>query len=89
MGIAAEGDEIAYGQAGGHVVVLPQDGEAAGELVARRRHDIEPVDRHVPGVHAAINSGEIFPPFVNKQKEVGVKYDFGTFALATSLFEIR
>ncbi|MGQ2909427.1 MAG: hypothetical protein ACT6QU_15925 [Aliihoeflea sp.] len=43
----------------------------------------------MPGVHAAINSGEIFPPFVNKQKEVGVKYDFGTFALATSLFEIR
>lgn len=38
---------------------------------------------------AAINSGEIFPPFVNKQKEVGVKYDLGTFAMTASLFEIR
>lgn len=37
----------------------------------------------------AINSGEIFAPVVSKQKEIGVKYDFGTFAVAASLFEIR
>lgn len=37
----------------------------------------------------AINSGEIFAPVVSKQKEIGVKYDFGAFAMAASLFEIR
>ncbi|MCG5248184.1 TonB-dependent receptor [Methylorubrum extorquens] len=37
----------------------------------------------------AVNSGEIFAPTVNRQKEIGAKYDFGTFALTTSLFEIE
>lgn len=37
----------------------------------------------------AINSGETFAPVVSKQKEIGVKYDFGTFAMTASLFEIR
>ncbi len=36
----------------------------------------------------ALNSGEVFAPFVNEQKEIGVKYDFGGFAVTTSLFEI-
>lgn len=35
------------------------------------------------------NPGQAFPPSVNKQKEVGFKYDFGAFALTTSLFEIK
>ncbi|KQQ14245.1 TonB-dependent receptor [Methylobacterium sp. Leaf123] len=37
----------------------------------------------------AVNGGEIFAPTVNRQKEIGAKYDFGTFALTTSLFEIE
>ncbi|MCJ2028568.1 TonB-dependent receptor [Methylobacterium sp. J-043] len=37
----------------------------------------------------AVNAGEIFAPTVNRQKEIGAKYDFGTFALTTSLFEIE
>lgn len=35
------------------------------------------------------NANEIFPPFVHDQKEVGIKYDFGSFALTAALFEIR
>lgn len=34
------------------------------------------------------NAGEVFPPVRTKQIEVGVKYDFGTFALTSSLFQI-
>jgi len=37
----------------------------------------------------AINSSEVFAPVVNKQTEVGVKYDFGTVGFTASLFEIR
>lgn len=37
----------------------------------------------------ADNFDELFPPVVSKQKEIGVKYDFGTFAATASLFEIR
>ena len=36
-----------------------------------------------------VNSNEVFPPFVHDQKEVGIKYDFGSFALTAALFEIR
>lgn len=35
------------------------------------------------------NEGQIFPPFVNRQKEVGVKYDTGSLMLTAALFEIR
>lgn len=35
------------------------------------------------------NPGEVFAPIVSKQKEVGFKYDFGTVALTTGLFEIE
>jgi iron complex outermembrane receptor protein len=37
----------------------------------------------------ASNAGQIFPPFVNKQKEVGLKYDTGSTMLTAALFEIR
>lgn len=40
-----------------------------------------------PGV--ANNSGQIFPPVVSKQKEIGVKYDLGEVMLSAALFEIR
>jgi iron complex outermembrane receptor protein len=36
----------------------------------------------------ANNAGEIFPPFITKQHEVGVKMDFGRFATTISLFQI-
>lgn len=35
------------------------------------------------------NAGEVIPPYVAKQMEVGVKYDFGAFAATASLFEIH
>lgn len=34
------------------------------------------------------NAGEVFPPVRTKQMEVGVKYDFGAFALTSSVFQI-
>jgi len=37
----------------------------------------------------ASNAGQIFPPFVNKQKEIGLKYDTGSTMLTAALFEIR
>lgn len=37
----------------------------------------------------AANANAVFAPTVNKQMEVGVKYDLGTVALTASLFEIR
>lgn len=35
-----------------------------------------------------VNAGEVFPPMLTKQMEVGVKYDFGTFTATVSVFEI-
>lgn len=35
-----------------------------------------------------VNAGEVFPPYVSKQVEGGVKVDFGQFATTVSLFEI-
>ncbi|GLK77691.1 TonB-dependent receptor [Methylopila jiangsuensis] len=35
------------------------------------------------------NAGQIYPPVVNKQREVGAKYDFGSFLMTAALFEIR
>lgn len=37
----------------------------------------------------AVNAGEIFPAVVNRQRELGLKYDLGTVSLGASLFEIR
>ena len=37
----------------------------------------------------AVNASEVFAPVVNRQKEVGAKYDFGTVAVTASLFEIE
>jgi iron complex outermembrane receptor protein len=34
------------------------------------------------------NFGQIFPPYVTKQKEIGAKYDFGTATVALAAFEI-
>ncbi|OCP02675.1 MULTISPECIES: TonB-dependent siderophore receptor [unclassified Ensifer] len=35
------------------------------------------------------NSNQIFAPVVNKQKEIGIKYDLGEVMLGAALFEIR
>lgn len=37
----------------------------------------------------ALNANDVFAPIVSEQKEVGVKYDFGTFGFTTSLFQIE
>lgn len=37
---------------------------------------------------SAVNAGEIFPPFVSKQYEIGAKYDFGRTILSLSAFQI-
>lgn len=37
----------------------------------------------------ALNSEQIFPPVVSKQKEIGFKYDLGEVMLGAALFEIR
>lgn len=37
----------------------------------------------------AANANAVFAPVVSKQKEVGVKYDFGTTAVSATLFEIE
>lgn len=38
---------------------------------------------------SATNSGEIFAPVVNTQREIGVKYDGGDFGLSAALFQIE
>jgi iron complex outermembrane receptor protein len=38
--------------------------------------------------NTAANPGEILPPFITKQQEVGAKIDFGRFATTISLFQI-
>ena len=38
---------------------------------------------------ATVNAGQIFPPIVNRQKEIGLKYDTGSAMLTAALFEIR
>nr|WP_244466914.1 TonB-dependent siderophore receptor [Devosia geojensis] len=38
---------------------------------------------------AATNSGEMLPPVVSRQREIGVKYDTGTIGLTAALFEIE
>ncbi|MCP1549617.1 MULTISPECIES: TonB-dependent receptor [Methylorubrum] len=42
-----------------------------------------------PNTAALDNRGQIFPPVVTTQKEIGAKYDFGTVAVTASLFEIE
>ncbi|MBB3953050.1 TonB-dependent receptor [Aureimonas jatrophae] len=37
----------------------------------------------------ALNASEVFAPVVSEQKEVGIKYDFGSFGFTTSLFQIE
>ena len=46
VGVTAEGDQVAHCQAHQHVIVLLEDAQDLGELVARCRGDIQPTDFH-------------------------------------------
>ncbi|GAA5100456.1 TonB-dependent receptor [Wohlfahrtiimonas larvae] len=37
----------------------------------------------------AANAGEVFAPYKTKQKEMGIKFDFGDFSQTISLYEIK
>ena len=37
----------------------------------------------------AANAGEIFAPYVSRQQEIGVKFDYGTFMSTLALFQIK
>lgn len=37
----------------------------------------------------SVNEDEIFPPFISRQVEVGVKYDAGAFAVTAAVFRIK
>ena len=50
---------------------------------------IESLDPVASAPVTAVNRDELFPPAVGRQKEVGVKYDFGTVTATASLFEIE
>lgn len=50
---------------------------------------IESLDPVAGAPVTAINRDEIFRPAVGRQKEIGVKYDFGTIAATAALFEIE
>ncbi|WP_427026260.1 TonB-dependent receptor (plasmid) [Aureimonas ureilytica] len=50
---------------------------------------IEALNEGPTAPSTALNANEIFAPIVSKQKEVGVKYDFGTFGFTSALFEIE
>lgn len=50
---------------------------------------IEALDPGPSPPATAVNANEIFAPVVNRQREFGAKYDFGTVAVTASLFEIE
>lgn len=50
---------------------------------------IEGLSQGATAPATADNAGEIFPPYKTRQKEIGVKFDFGEFAHTVSLYEIR
>src|SRR5690554_795614 len=52
IGIAAKADEIVHGQACGHVIFLPQDGQAPRQDIAGGFGHVQPIDGHAALVHA-------------------------------------
>ena len=59
------------------------------ERVAVYANYIEGLSQGQAAPIGAVNAGEIFPPFVSRQSEVGVKADWGSFTTTLSLFQIR
>ncbi|WP_229006932.1 TonB-dependent receptor [Methylophilus sp. Leaf408] len=52
-------------------------------------HYIEALNQGPVAPPTASNGGQAFAPTVSKQREAGVKYDFGRFATTVSVFEIE
>ncbi|MEH3147671.1 MAG: TonB-dependent receptor [Methylobacterium frigidaeris] len=50
---------------------------------------IEALDAGPAPPATAVNADQVFAPVVNRQKEFGAKYDFGTVAVTASMFEIE
>ncbi len=50
---------------------------------------VEALSQGVTAPSTAVNANEVFPPFVSRQGELGVKVDHGRLATTLSLFQIR
>lgn len=50
---------------------------------------IEALNQGPIALPTAPNPGQVFPPMVSKQREAGMKYDFGRFSTTVSVFEIE
>ncbi|CAM3425352.1 TonB-dependent receptor [Paracidovorax anthurii] len=50
---------------------------------------VEALSQGATAPSTAVNANEVFPPFVSKQGEVGVKVDWGRLTTTLSAFEIR
>jgi len=59
----------------------------ASEHVSVYANYIEGLSQGATAPMTAANAGEVFAPYKTKQKEVGIKVDFGEFAHTVSLFE--
>lgn len=60
----------------------------ATEHVSVYANYIEGLSQGATAPLTAANAGEVFAPYKSKQKEVGLKFDFGDFAHTVSLYEI-
>lgn len=65
-------------------------------IVVKPWHNVSLYANYIEGLSqgptapiGAANAGEVFSPFITKQKEAGVKLDWGKFATTVSLFEIE
>ncbi|MBO6946872.1 MAG: TonB-dependent receptor [Rhodospirillales bacterium] len=50
---------------------------------------IESLEQGSTAPNTAANAGEVFPPAMTKQIELGAKYDFGDLGLTASLFQLE
>lgn len=65
-------------------------------LVVKPLHNVSLYANYTEGLQVgsqapttAVNAGEIFPPFISKQYEVGAKVDWGKFTTTISAFQIK
>ncbi len=64
-------------------------------LVLKPRRDVSLYANYIEGLEmggtapaGTVNAGEIFPPYVTKQYETGVKVDFGAIGTTVALYEV-
>lgn len=64
-------------------------------LVVKPWHNVSLYANYIEGLQegstaptGTVNAGEVFPPFVTKQYEVGAKVDFGRFATTLAVYQI-